>query len=158
MRHSGSASCAALVAAIALSGCGSSSGSGSSQATTTRSTGTLTPAQYAARANAVCLSLEKTGQRINANKKQFPKKVREAVVARERANEELRAIPASSAEKVALEMLHFRELAVKGTQAALATKPGSISNKVAGEQEYKAIERARALAKSAGLSACASVV
>jgi hypothetical protein len=158
MRRSGSASCAALAALIALSGCGSSSSSSSSQATSTRSTGTLTPAQYAARANAVCVSLEKAGLQINANKKEFPKKVREAVVARRHANEELKAIPASSAEKVALEMLHFRELALHGTQEALATKPGSISNKAAGEQEYKAIERARALAKSAGLSACARVV
>jgi hypothetical protein len=148
---------AALVAIVALSGCGSSSKS-STQTAGTQASAPLTHAEYIAEAEAVCAALEKTGLRLSTTKSPFAQKVKEAIGARRATNELLRKIPASPAEKFASRWLHYREAAVDATQIASETKPGSDSNKLAGEREYEATEKARAIAKAAGLPTCARVI
>jgi hypothetical protein len=118
---------------------------------------TLTKSQYIARAQAACLALERKLQAVSASSAPFAPKIAEAVRARQRANEQLRDLSAPSSEKVASEWLHWREVALASTQTALKTKPGSAANTAAGKREYEAKEKARALAKSAGLPACARV-
>jgi hypothetical protein len=135
---------AALVTLAAVTGCGSGHK-------------TLTKSQYIARAQAVCVALERKLQAVSTNKNPFPPKIREVVRARLVANEQLRALSAPSSEKVASEWLRWREAALAATQTALKTKPDSAANKAAGKKEYEATEKARALAKSAGLPACARV-
>jgi hypothetical protein len=134
----------ALVTLVVATGCGSGHK-------------TLTKSQYIARAQAVCQALERKLQTVSTNRNAFPPKLREAVRVRQLANEQLRALSAPSSEKVASEWLDSREAAVAATQTALKSKPGSEANTAAGKKEYEATEKARALAKSAGLPACARV-
>jgi len=119
---------------------------------------TLTKAQYIARAQAVCGTLEHKLQALSTNSEPFPPKIRGAVQARQQATEQLRALSVPSSEKkVASEWLHWREEALAATQTALKTRPDSAANRAAGKKEYEATEKARALAKSAGLPVCARV-
>jgi hypothetical protein len=145
MRRSKVGWTAALVTLAVLAGCGSGH----------ETAATLTKSQIA-RAQAVCVALERKLHAVSASSKPFSPKIREATRERQRANEQLRAITVPSSQ-VASEWLHWREAAVADTQAALETKPGSEANTAAGKREYEATEKARALAKSAGLPACARV-
>jgi hypothetical protein len=144
MRGSIAGGTAALVTLVMATGCGSGHK-------------TLTKSQYIARAQAVCRALEGKLQAVSTNRNAFPPKIREAVRARELANEQLRALSPPSSEKVASEWLHWREAALAATQTALKSKSGSEANTAAGKKECEATEKARALAKSAGLPACARV-
>ncbi|HWG09027.1 MAG TPA: hypothetical protein VN672_08470 [Solirubrobacteraceae bacterium] len=150
----------AVLAIVALPGCGSASQTSSqstgAHTTERKSAGKLTRAQYKTEAEAVCTALERTSVRLSTNKKSFRQKVQEAIRARRATNELLRRIPASSAVKFVPEWLRFREASVQATEIALETTPGSDSNKLAGEREYEATEKARAIAKAAGLSSCVS--
>lgn len=147
MRGSVAAWTAALVTIAVVTGCGSGH----------KATATLTKSQYVARAQAVCVALERKLHAVSASSSPFLPKIREVVSARQVANEQLRALSVPSSEKVASEWLHMREVAVAATQTALKTKPGSEANAAAGKKEYEATEKARALAKAAGLPACARV-
>jgi hypothetical protein len=144
MRGSIAGCTAAIVTLVMATGCGSGHK-------------TLTNSQYIARAQAVCRALERKLQVVSTNENAFPPKIREAIRARQLANEQLRALSAPSSEKVASEWLHWREVAVSATQTALESKPGSAANAAAGKKEHEATEKARALARSAALPACARV-
>jgi hypothetical protein len=148
MRRSASCCAAALAAAVWLVACGGSA-----------KTPSLSRAQYIARADAICRGLEQTARRLSGGSQPFRRKVIEVLHARETANEQLRKLHTDSEKEFAApEWLHFREAATKATHGQLDTKRGSKANNLAGIDEYRARERAAAIAKAAGMPHCARVV
>ncbi len=139
------AAAASLVAAAVVAGCGSG---GSSTA------GAPTKAQYIARVTAVCTALTERSEAISAGAHNFEAAVREIVDAYEQADRQLRAIALPASSTGPEEWLHWRETATSAMRGAIDAKPYSHARTAASADEFKANEKARALAKAYGLSAC----
>ncbi len=136
---------AALVATAVVAGCGSGGSS---------TTGAPTKAQYIARVTAVCNELMRHTETISEGGHGFEAAVREIVNAHEQADRQLRAISLPASSTMAAEWLHWRETATSAMRRAIDAKPYSHERTAASADEFKANEKARALAKAYGLSAC----
>ncbi|HTZ63796.1 MAG TPA: hypothetical protein VMB51_06800 [Solirubrobacteraceae bacterium] len=137
---------AALLAATGvMAGCGSGGSS---------TTGAPTKAQYVARVTAVCNALMRRTETISEGGHSFEAAVREIVDAHEQADRQLRAIPLPDPSTVPAEWLHWRETATSAMRRAIDAKPYSHERSAASADEFKANEKARAVARVYGLSAC----
>jgi outer membrane murein-binding lipoprotein Lpp len=137
--------CLALaLASMLLVGCGGSGGAPSKE-------------QYAAKLNSACRRLEAKVSSLTANSQPFLTKVREVLAAKERAFREFETIPKPSSDASPSEWLHWSEAANAAIKEVLKTKPHTAANSAANEREFTATEKARAIAKSYGLSSCTGV-
>jgi hypothetical protein len=141
--------CAGLLAALAvawlIAGCGGGHKS-------------PTKASFVAKANAICSSLEQQLKELGGVRVQggFEAKLEEGANTVAKSVAELRKIPLPPHETVPREWLRYRELAAAAAKRLISVAPTSPLRRVASEEEFKAKQRAAAVARSYGLTDCLS--
>lgn len=133
---------AALAAMWLLAGCGGHTAA--------------TKASFVAKANAICSSLEQQLKAISSVRVEggFEAKLEEGAKTVEQSVAELRKIPPPPHEAVPREWLHYRELAAAAAKRVSDAAPASPQRRAAGEEELKAKQQAKTLARSYGLTDC----
>jgi ribosomal protein L20A (L18A) len=114
-----------------------------------------TKAQYVAKANKECAALARSLNSIGSRQgATFQQALVESVRAKEQANKSLHAIKLPADSGVPSQWLHYRDLALTAAQELLSTRPRSAKRRTLGAQYGAATDKAEAIARSYGLTAC----